>query len=269
MGPTIDPIEREILNLAEEGHVTPIALTKAISRRFRLQFDEVKPVVERLITEGRLAYSFRHGRTIIERSFAKPVRISPHVMLSPPGGWFISRDEDVVIEIARGAAFGDGRHPSTRVAVRAIDHVLRDTLFLQNRKESVALDIGTGSGILAITALHFGIGKAVGIDTDSTARYEAAQNAESNGFVKRFEILHAPLEDIRQTFDMVFANLRYPTLIRIGSKLSALVKHSGAVVLSGIRLEESEKVTKAYSACGFACEWKATEKNWCSLVFTI
>lgn len=269
MNPTFDPVEHEIIRFVDEGQVTPIALAKTISKKFQLSIEEVKSAVNRLINAGCLAYSFRHGRTTIDRSFEKPVRISPHVILSPPGRDFIAHNGDIVVEVAQGAAFGDGRHPSTRIAVQAIEHVLRDTLFLQHHKDAVVLDIGTGSGILAITALRFGVEKAAGVDTDANARYEAAQNAKSNDLETRLEILHTPLEHIRDSFDMVVANLRYPTLIRIGSKLATLVKHPGAVVLSGIQLEESEKVMNAYGAYGFAVEWEATEKNWCSLVLTI
>jgi len=268
MNPTIDPLEHEIIRFVDEEHATPIALANTISKKFQFSIEEVKSTITRLINAGCLAYSFRHGRTIIERSFENPVRISPHVILSPPGRNVVAHNGDIVVEVAQGASFGDGRHPSTRVAVRAIEHVLRDTLLLQHHKDAVVLDIGTGSGILAITALRFGVEKAVGIDTDAIARYEAAQNAKSNDLDMRFQILHTPLEHIRDSFDMVVANLRYPTLIRIGSKMAALVKHRSAVVLSGIRLEESERVMNSYGAYGFAMEWKATEKNWCSLVLT-
>lgn len=269
MKPTVNQIEREILRIVQDGNITPVALNRTLSQRFGLRSDAVKPVVNGLISQGLLAYSDRHGRTVIEKSFAKPVRISNYVILKPPGTDFIADNADVAVDIARGAAFGNGQHPSTRVAVRAIEHVLRDTLFLRPRTESVVLDIGTGTGVLAIAALRLGITRALGIDTDPGARYEAALNAEINDVGKRFEVSNAPLEDLRGTFDIVVANLRYPTLIRICSNISTLVKRPGAVVLSGIKVEESEKVMNTYKARQFSCAWKATEKSWCSLVLYI
>lgn len=260
-------IEHDILKMIEGGPITPAALNKTVSRKFRMAMDEVKPIVRHLIAQGRLAYSDNHGRTVIEKSFLKPVRISAHVMLKPPAVNFSAQKEDVLLEMAQGAAFGDGRHPSTRVAVRALEHVLKNTLFLQYRTSSKLLDIGTGSGILAIAALHLGITTAVGIDIDPAARYEAAQNAQANGVETRFEILDAPLEGIRDRFDMIAANLRYPTLIRISSTISDLLKPSGAVVLSGIKIEESGEVTAAYTSRRFTYDWHVTENDWRSLVF--
>ena len=267
MKKTINRIEDEILTIVEGDSITPVALNKTVSRKFRIAMDEVKPVIRNLIAQGHLAYSDNQGRTVIEKSFSKPVRISDHIMLKPPGVNFNAGKEDVLLEMSQGAAFGDGRHPSTRVAVRALEHVLKNTLFLQYRNPSNLLDIGTGSGILAIAALHLGITTAVGIDTDPAARYEAAQNAQANGVEKRFEILDAPLEGIRDKFDMVAANLRYPTLLRICSTISDLLKPSGTVVLSGIKIEESGKILAAYASRGYTCDWHATENGWRSMVF--
>lgn len=267
MKPTAEEVEHEILKIVDNGPVTPAAVNKKISKRFGLKLEEAKPFVKRLITAGELAYSDRHGRTILEKSFAKPVRISNRVILAPPGSDFMVNREDVLIEMAQGASFGNGQHPSTRLAVRAVEHVLSDTPFLEHRTETIALDIGTGTGVLAITALRLGIKKAVAIDTDPSARYESLQNARLNNLEKRFEVLPAPLENIRNPFDMILANLRFPTLIRISSNISTLLKPLGVVVLSGIKIKESEKIISTYQACRFACRWKDSEKGWCSLIF--
>ena len=267
MNPSADAVSQDILRRVEAGHTTPAALYRAVCRKFTVERSTVKLLVRSLMSQGYLAYSDRHGRTVIEPSFAKPVRVTDHIVLTPPGFDFAAPNGEAVLQIASGAAFGTGRHPSTRTALRAVSHLLKNTPFLLLPKERTALDIGTGTGILAIAALQLGMASAVGVDTDPVARYEAARNAEANGVSDRFNVLEVSVEGLGRTFDLVLANLRFPTLIRLGGHISSLLNTPGAAILSGIKREESEAVIHAYTAHRFVCNWTGAEKGWRSLVF--
>ena len=106
--------------------VTPPALEKALVETHGLTRNQVKAVIRDLVSDGELVYTYELGSTFLEPSFNKPVRVSTHVVLKPPGHHFQPEPGDFVIRIKPGAAFGDGRHPTTRLAIRGIEYVLKE-----------------------------------------------------------------------------------------------------------------------------------------------
>jgi ribosomal protein L11 methyltransferase len=153
--------------------VTPPALEKTLSETHGLAKKQIKAVIRDLVSDGELVYTYEFGSTFLEPSFNKPVRVSTHVVLKPPGHNYQPQSDDVVIQIMPGAAFGDGRHPTSRLAIRGIEYVLKKIKSDRPEDQSRVLDIGTGSGILVLTALRMGVLRGLGIDIDPSVRSEA------------------------------------------------------------------------------------------------
>jgi ribosomal protein L11 methyltransferase len=263
-------LKKELLNVIENGweKITPWELRKQISQRSGAKRKEIESAIKDLVSERRLIYTYHFGRTFIEKSFDRPVRISRHIVLKPEGTSFAPDPDDVIIEIAHGASFGTGEHPTTRLAIRGIEHALGEISLSGRDKETCVLDIGTGSGVLAIAAVRLGISSAVGIDIDPCARYEAGENARINGLKERFNICEVPVEDLDRKFILITANLRYPTLKRILSTVAGSIEQGGAVVLSGIKKDEISGIIDTYDKeKGFRCIWKECEKDWAGLGF--
>ena len=143
-------------------------------------------MVRDLVSDGELVYTYEFGSTFLEPSFNKPSRVSTHVVLKPPGYHYQPESEDIVIQIKPGAAFGDGRHPTSRLAVRGIEYVLKGLKVDTTSGQSSGLDIGTGSGILVLTAVRMGIQRGLGIDIDPAARSEAKENVALNQLEDHF-----------------------------------------------------------------------------------
>lgn len=141
---------------------------------------QIKAVIRGLVSDGELVYTYEFGSTFLEPSFNKPVRVSTHVVLKPPGHHYQPQSDDVVIQIKSGASFGDGRHPTSRLAVRGIEYVLKKIKSDRPEDQSRVLDIGTGSGILVLAAVRLGIHQGLGIDIDPAARFEAKENVLIN-----------------------------------------------------------------------------------------
>jgi ribosomal protein L11 methyltransferase len=160
-----------------------------------------------------------------------------------------------------------GRHPTTRLALRGIEFALSREGAARRAAGSSVLDIGTGSGVLAIAAVRLGIETGVGLDIDPCAVVEAAQNVSLNGLTGRIEIAKRGLECIDAVFSLVVANLRRPTLERLAATLSALTMPGGALVLSGVQHEEQAAVVAAYGRQRFECVWAVAEDRWVGLVF--
>jgi len=257
-------IEKEIMEIvaASPSRLAPPYLEKTISEKYGLDKTRAKAMLKDLVAQGQLEYTYEFGSTYLVRSFNKPVRIAAHVVIMPEGQSFQPATDDVVIQIKSGAAFGGGRHPTTRLSVKAVEYVLKNMCpDCLNQRGSV-LDIGTGSGILAIAAVGLGIKKGLGIDIDPCAIAEAGENIALNHLENRIVISDRKIDSIDQAFSMVIANLRYPSLKSFYPQISKLTDRGGWVVLSGFRPHERADLMELYTARYFKSIWTADENDW-------
>jgi len=246
--------------------VTPSALTKILSEKFRLGKKQIKAVIRDLVSDGELAYTYQYGATYLELSFNRPRRVSQFVVLQPPGHRYCHGPAEVALQIAPGAAFGDGRHPTTRLAIRGIEMVLRQHFSGSRSRRARVLDVGCGSGVLVIAAVRLGAAAGMGVDVDACALAEARQNVRLNALENRIKISGQPLPAIRRRFRMVTANLRYPSLMQLRSQLSLLTASGGVLVLSGIRDIELTDLLQYYAEKHWVCLWRQTEAGWVGIV---
>ena len=246
--------------------VTPPTLEKKLIASHGLTKQQVKAVIRELVSDGKLVYTYEFGSSFLEPSFNKPVRVSTHVVIKPSGHHYQPESEDVVIQIKPGAAFGDGRHPTSRLAIRGIEYVLKKIKSDRPGDQSRVLDIGTGSGILILVAVRMGIHQGLGIDIDPLARSEAKENVLINRLDDQIDISDQHLETIDGYFDLVTANLRYPTLKKMCPGLRKITNSGGFIVFSGIRSYELADLIKAYARKNFHVLWKQIELDWAGMV---
>ena len=249
-----------------DTRLTPKTLENKLRQQFSVPKHAFKTAVKHLLVDGQLTYTNRFGCSFLETSFNRPVRISEKITLTPPEMSFRPPPGEIVVKLRHGASFGTGEHPTTRLAARGIEHVLSTRSLFLDGKDLRTLDIGTGSGILAIIAVLFGVKKAVGIDIDPCAISEAKKNIALNHLENQIDIIDRSLAQIETIFSMVTANLRYPTLKRLSSMIAEKTELGGAVVISGIRTDEVYNLLKAYGKRHFRCVWEKTEKGWVGLV---
>jgi len=262
-------IRREVLSCvhASKEKLTPGALERALSERFSMDRREFKAVVRNLISDRELMYTYHFGCSFLEKSFNKPTRISRRVVLKPHGMFYRPGVKDVVIQIQQGAAFGSGDHPTTRLAIQGIETAVFETACKKKENHTKALDIGTGSGVLAIAAVLLGIKTAQGIDIDPCARAEAGKNVQLNHLAHRISIHDHNIQDIHEKFTLITANLRYPTLKRLCSHMAHITEKDGAVVVSGMKTDEVSDLLDEFTRNCFKCVWKSFEKDWAGMVF--
>jgi ribosomal protein L11 methyltransferase len=264
--PKKDPetVRREVLAMVNESklRLTPGKLKKRLCKNRMVDAITLKAVIRDLVLSRDLKYTYQFGCSFIEKSYDRPIRISKRVVLKPPDTVFEPAFQDIVIEILKGASFGFGDHPTTRLAIQGIEAALSVNQGILTADNSQALDIGTGSGVLAIAAVLLGIRRAVGIDIDPCARTEAKKNVQLNGLEHRIAILDIGVEDIKESYALIMANLRYPTLRRLCSHMDGILQKNGAAVLSGITANEVEDLLGEFARNGFRCIWKAEEKGW-------
>ena len=262
----VHTICRHVLNRIGGRRHVPAGLLKELARDLNLPRERVQAALQKLVAAGELAYTFEHGRTFLEPSFDRPVRVSDRIILTPPGQVFQARPGEAILKITPGASFGAGRHPTTRLALKAIDLVLeRDGASLTGPGSRV-LDIGTGSGVLAMAAVKLGIETGVGVDIDPCAVAEAKANVELNGLSGRIGVSDRAVETIGGVYTMVAANLRTPTLARLAPCLAEFTAPQGALVMSGIRTVECDELLGAFEKRSFMVVWIEEEQEWSGLV---
>ncbi|MGD8990657.1 MAG: 50S ribosomal protein L11 methyltransferase [Desulfobacterales bacterium] len=263
----IQRIEKAILETvaASPSRLTPRQLEKTIATTYGLDKIRTKALLKQLVSVGELEYTYEFGSTFMVLSYNKPVRISDYVVVRPPGHRFNPAPGDVVICIQPGAAFGGGRHATTRLSVRAVEYVLKKVRPNWLGTDCSLLDIGTGSGILAIAAIGLGVKKGLGIDIDPCAIAEATENRDLNLLQDRLAISDRQLETIDDPYSLVIANLRYPSLKSIYPQMIRLTDSNGWVVLSGFRTHEIKDLVALYAARYFEVVWKADELGWAAM----
>lgn len=161
------------------------------------------------------------------------------------------RVNDLAIEIEAGQAFGTGHHGTTAGCLEVIDEVVR------SRKVRNALDLGTGSGVLAIAVRKLKHIPVLATDIDPVAVRVARENARSNGLIEGIEFRVAP--GFHSTafgqygpFDLIIANILARPLMKMAPQLAAHLGPGGSVILSGILASQRWKVIAAYNGAGLA-----------------
>ena len=163
-----------------------------------------------------------------------------------------------MITLDPGSAFGTGTHATTQLCIRAIEKYVKQGY-------EVA-DIGTGSGILAITAIKFGADHAVGVDNDPLVIDVAQDNAQVNGVYNKIDFSCATADMIAQQFDFVCANILHNVLAEIMGDLKAIMKPNSMMVLSGILDEKQQIVLDAVEKEGLKVIEIMTQDQWVGIV---
>lgn len=265
----IETICHVLLDMVSESknRLTPKALESRLGQHFSVPKRVFKTAVNRLVADGELVYTYTFGCSFLEKSFNRPVRISKKITLTPSGISYRPPSGEIAIKLLHGASFGTGDHPTTRLAATGIEQVLSTRDFFHVEKNLQSLDIGTGSGILAIIAVLLGMKKAVGIDIDPCAISEAKKNIILNHLEHQIDISDQPLVQIDTTFSLITANLRAPTLKQLSPLIAERTEKGGVVVISGVRTDEVSDLLKTYEEIFFKCVWEKSEKDWVGLVF--
>jgi ribosomal protein L11 methyltransferase len=173
------------------------------------------------------------------REHAAPIRVDDDLVIAP--AW---RDADAgavatVIHIEPGGAFGLGDHPTTLLSLRALRRLLTDG--------TDVIDVGCGTGVIAVTAAVLQDRRVRAIDVAAAAVEATIDNARRNGVDDRVRVDAAALADIDDDYDIVVANILAPTLVSLAADLRRVTRPTGRLVISGILVGSHEHVLNALS----------------------
>jgi ribosomal protein L11 methyltransferase len=195
------------------------------------------------------------------RRFIKPQKVGDAFWVTPPWATSPIFRHRQVITIEPGMAFGTGTHATTRGCMEFIEKVaalLRETGF-------AALDVGTGSGILAIALVKLGASRVWAVDTDPVALKVAGENLRCNRVQDKIQLSGTQLSRMRKSFPVVVANLTAETIIDLAEALEKRVAPRGFLILSGILMPKGKQVIDQFAA-KFSVMRRKQEKEWVTLL---
>jgi ribosomal protein L11 methyltransferase len=195
------------------------------------------------------------------KRFIKPRRVGASFWVMPPWLEAPKFRRRQVITIEPGLAFGTGTHETTRGCMECLEWVA-DRL---PRDELTGLDVGTGSGILAIALAKLGARKIWAIDNDPVALTVARKNLRANGVATRVHLSGTKLSRIKKTFLVAVANLTAETILELAGALEKKVARNGYLILSGILRQKSNAITRCFDAKFRTVRRKRT-REWVTLL---
>ena len=174
----------------------------------------------------------------------KPIRLGEHIVIRPGWAAFDPLPGDKVIEIDPGLAFGTGTHETTGMCAALVEKYVRPG--------QRVIDIGTGSGILAIAAAHMGADEVLATDLDPVAVRVAAENAEINGFGDRISCRCGDLLDVvDESGDVVIANIIADVIIMLAKPVRERIADGGLFICSGIAVDRRDDVIRALNEADY------------------
>ncbi len=190
------------------------------------------------------------------KKYYKPLKIGEHMVIKPTWEDFTPKRDDVVIELDPGMAFGTGSHASTHMCLELLEKTIK--------KGDRVLDIGTGSGILAIAALKLGAKSVTAVDIDPLAVKIAGENAALNGFgAPEFTVNEGSLTDKASgEYDVVIANIVADIICELTESVGNYIKKGGAFITSGIIDFKADKVKNAIGKTDVHIVEEKAEGDW-------
>jgi ribosomal protein L11 methyltransferase len=199
------------------------------------------------------------------KRFFRVARLTPRIVIVPSWETHEATPGDVVLDLDPGRAFGTGAHASTRLCLSELD-----ALAESGRRVASFLDVGTGSGILAIAAAKLWPGaRGVAVDVDPLAVSAARENLERNGVAGRVAAGETPVGDLDAGFDLVVANIQADVLEPLAAPLAARVAAGGVLVLSGLLAPQADRVAAVYARRGLepvAVRHSPEDRDWAAVV---
>ena len=197
------------------------------------------------------------------KKYFKPFRVGKGIVIKPTWEPYAPGDGDTIIEIDPGMAFGTGQHASTLMCLESLEDILAAAPSTGER----VLDVGTGTGILAIAAAKLGAKKALCIDIDEQAVKIARDNAAVNNVAERLDIRSGEPASVRGPFSLIVANITAGPLIRMHGDFLPLMLPGSLLVISGILEQYQEEIERRFLAAPLQLQRLRREKEWLCYIF--
>ena len=194
------------------------------------------------------------------KKYFHTANITDNIVIKPSWDEYEPSDNEIVVEIDPGLAFGTGTHETTSLCVEFLEK------YAQNKKK--LLDIGCGSGILMLIGKKLGVEKVVGIDIDEKVNDVVLENFSKNEISENFQVIIGNLvDDINEKYDLVVSNILVDVLEKLLEDIEKILEKGATVIFSGILNEKEEEFLKKAKNYNLKQIDRKEKNNWVSLVF--
>ncbi|MHB8171741.1 MAG: 50S ribosomal protein L11 methyltransferase [Thermincolia bacterium] len=191
--------------------------------------------------------------------YFKPEKVGQRVVIKPSWEEYQAQKDEIIVELDPGMAFGTGTHHTTAMCIRALEK------YLQPGQR--VYDVGTGSGVLSITAAKLGAGQVLAIDLDETAVRVAKANVEASGENHRIKVIQGNLLDVvKEPADLVVANIIADTIKVVSPDVLSRLAPGGIFIVSGIIDDRAQDVRTKLLSDGFKIIGEETSGGWVAFV---
>lgn len=197
------------------------------------------------------------------KAYYKPIRIGKHMVIVPAWEKFEPKEDDIVVRMDPGMAFGTGTHETTRLVIELLEKYVK--------KGDRMLDVGTGSGILAICASKLGARECKAYDIDPVAVRVARENVKDSGLANITCDVSDLLRGVDRTggtYDIITANIVADIIIRMSPDIGELMHDGTILITSGIITERRDEVVDALTKNGLEIVEVREDNGWCAVVVT-
>lgn len=193
--------------------------------------------------------------------YYKPVHVTDTLTVTPTWEDYEARDDEIVIELDPGMAFGTGTHETTTLCMKALEKYMAPG--------DIVIDVGCGSGILSITSVKLGARHVYAYDLDEVAVKSTVENIAINTCEEQVTVKHQDLlTNVHQQVDVVVSNILAEVIVKVTPDVGSVLKQDGIFIASGIIESKLEEVTKTLEENGFTILEIEQDEHWVSVIST-
>lgn len=198
----------------------------------------------------------------IWKQYYKPLRVGKNIIVKPSWEEYEKLDSDIIIELDPGMAFGTGAHATTYMCLELLEEYLK--------KGSSIIDIGTGSGILAIASALLGSENVLGVDINEDAVLVAKENVEKNHLSHKIQIQKSDLlKNINSKCDIAVANIIADAVLMLSPDIKHVLKDNGIYIVSGILQEREYEIIAQCKNLGYTLLKVLHRDEWSGIAFRL
>ena len=250
--------------LEDDDHIS--VFTSGKSKDTEIQFNAAMTKLK----NRKSITSFRIEKEILEdqnwnklwEKSREVIRVSDRIVIKPTFKKYSAKENEIVLTIDPKMSFGTGEHQTTKLILRLLEKYIQ--------KGMKVLDVGSGTGILAIAAVKLGAGKATAVDFDEICLENCKENCVLNGVENSVKTLTGEIDVVDETdFDLILANIQKNVLLEIADKIKSKLKSGGIVILSGLLEPDKSAIEKKYHSLEFKTKQIEQVDEWIAIVLLI